>query len=229
MALTIVCFAVKEEARPFQKLAAGRTDIRVLLTGMGARNAERALRAALANEQPELVVSSGFAGGLRPGLATATVLFALDDQPELQAALSAAGGRPGRFHCAQRVAATAAQKQGLWKTTRADAVEMESQMIRAVCAERKVPSAVVRVILDTANEDLPLDFNQVMNADDQIHYAKLVLQLMKSPGKLHALRQLQKQSAVAAEKLAEVLSRALLKAGSSRGDHTRRVETNPDS
>src|SRR5258705_251953 len=125
MAPTLVCFAVKEEARPFQKLVAGRKDIQVLITGIGARNAEKAIRASLANERPELVVSSGFAGGLRPELTTGMVLFAANGQPELQAALSAAGARPGRFHCVERVAAAASRKQELWQSTRADAVEME--------------------------------------------------------------------------------------------------------
>src|SRR5690348_9961443 len=100
MAHTLVCFAVKEEARPFQKLVAGRKDIQVLLTGIGARNAEKAVRASLANERPKLVVSSGFAGGLRPEFKTGTVLFAPDGPPNLQAALRADGGEPGRFHCA---------------------------------------------------------------------------------------------------------------------------------
>jgi len=210
MAQTIVCFAVKEEARPFQKLVAGRSDVDVLLTGMGERQAERALRALLANGRPELVVSSGFAGGLRPELIAGAVLFAVEGQPKLQEALSAAGARSGRFHSIKKVADTAAQKQALWQATRADAVEMESQIICAVCAERNVPSAVVRVVLDTANEDLPLDFNQFLGADEQLHYGKLVLSLVKSPGKLRALWQLRKQSTAAAEQLAAVLTKALL-------------------
>jgi len=216
MAPTLVCFAVKEEARPFQKLVAGRKDIQVLITGIGARNAEKVIRASLANERPELVVSGGFAGGLRPEYKTGTVLFTPGGPPQLQAALRAAGGEPGRFHCAERVAATVAQKRMLWEATRADAVEMESQIICAVCADSKVPCAVVRVILDTANEDLPLDFSQVLTADDKIHYGKLFLQLMQSPSRLRELLRLRKQCATAAEKLTDVLSQVLLGSATPR-------------
>jgi hypothetical protein len=67
----------------------------------------------------------------------------------------------------------------------------------------------VRVILDTAEEDLPLDFNQLMNARQQMDYGKLALALARSPGKLGALLRLQKQSRAAAEALAAVLARLL--------------------
>ena len=203
----LVCFALKQEARPFRQLVAGRSDARVILVGMGKRNAERAIRAALAEERPDLVLTCGFAGGLRPDLAMGTVVFAIDPETGLEPALLAAGAKPARFHCAERVIVTAAEKQALHESTRADVVEMESEPIRAVCHQQKIPSATVRVILDTANEDLPLDYNQLMTPDQRMSYGKLALALAKSPGKVGTLLRLQKQAAAAASKLAEVLAR----------------------
>ena len=201
----LVCFAVKEEARAFQKLVGKR--VRVVLVGMGKRNAEREIRAALAKERPDLVLTSGFAGGLRPDLAMGTVVFAAEPQAGLETALEAAGAKPARFHCTERVAATAEQKRALWKSTGADAVEMESQVICAVCREQGIPSATVRVILDTAGEDLPLNFDQLMTASQKMSYSKLALALAKSPGKVGALLRLQKEAREASGKLAEVLAR----------------------
>jgi adenosylhomocysteine nucleosidase len=205
----LVCFALKEEARPFQPWAGERDGIKIILVGMGKRNAERTIRAALAQEQPQLVLTCGSAGGLRPELTIGTVVFDADAETGLEPALLAAGAQRARFHCSARVATTVAEKRALRQSTGADAVEMESEIIRAVCREQKIPSATVRVILDTAEEDLPLDFNQLMTAEQKLCYARLAVALLKSPGKVGALLLLQKHSQAAAGKLAQVLAALL--------------------
>lgn len=205
----LVCFAVKEEARAFLKLVGEREDLKVILVGMGKRNAERAIRAELTKERPTLVLTCGFAGGLSPELSMGTVVFAADPEAGVEPALLAAGAQPTRFYCAERVAATVEEKRTLREATGADAVEMESQVIRDVCREQRIPCATVRVILDTANEDLPLDFNQLMTPAQKLSYGKLAMALAKSLGKVGGLLRLQRQSQTAAEKLAQVLASLL--------------------
>ncbi len=155
----------------------------------------------------------GFAGGLRSELAAGTIVFAADEETGLESALLAAGARPARFHCVERVATTAEQKRALLQVTGADAVEMESQIICGVCREARIPSATVRVILDAANEDLPIDFNELMTSDQVMSYGKLAMLLAKSPGKVGALRRLQQESKAAAERLAQVLASLLFPQG----------------
>ena len=207
--ITLVCFAVKTEAAAFGKPASARPRVRMLVTGMGWDNAARKVRAALARERPKLVLSCGFAGGLNPELAPGTVLYDADAETGLGPLLRAAGARSARFHCARQAACTVADKRAAWAATGADAVDMESQVIRDLCHEQNIPSATVRVILDGATEDLPLDFNLLMTPDQRLDPVKLTLVLLKSPAKLSALLRLHRQSRSAAQKLADVLAQVL--------------------
>ena len=205
----LVCFAVKEEVGAFQRLVADRRAVKVILVGIGTRNAEEAIRVALTEQRPQLVLTCGFAGGLRPDLAMGTVVFSADPETCLEPALLAAGAKPARFHCSEQVAATAEAKRSLRESTGADAVEMESRIICAVCRQHNIPCATVRVILDTAQEDLPLDFNQLMTPRQKLSYGKLALALAGSPRKMGALLRLQKQTQAAAGKLTDVLVRII--------------------
>ena len=207
---TLLCFALKEEAAPFHKIAAQRPGVFTVIVGIGRQNAEKSVRSFLASNSPELVLTCGFAGGLNPDLKLGDVIFELSTlniQPSTR--LLAAGAKSAKIFCADRIATTVAEKKALRAETGADAVEMESAAIHAVCAERGIPCVTVRVISDTADEDLPLDFNALAKADKSIDFGKLFLAIAKSPGKIGALMALQKKTRLAAERLAAVLSKIL--------------------
>src|SRR5436305_4104575 len=188
----------------------GRLDeMEILITGVGRENAGRKLHSALKRVPYQLVLSCGFAGGLNPYLTVGTVVFSTDEDAGLTPALLAAGACPVRFHSADRVATTVQEKQALWEATGADAVEMESQIIRAICRAHEIPSATIRVISDAAQEDLPLDFNVLMTAEQKLNYGKLALALLGSPGKIPAILRLQRQTQAAARSLANVLTRVI--------------------
>ncbi len=205
----LVCFALSTEARPFRKYAATRRNICVLCTGMGQANAHRVVERELSRLDPELVLTCGFAGGLRPELTLGTVLFEADEDFPLRLALLDAGAHPARFSCAERVTGTVLGKRMLLESTGADAVEMESQVIRSLCAERRLPCATVRVVSDTALEDLPLDFNQFLTTERNTNYLKLLSAVVRQPEKLSALLRFHRQLQTAAEKLATVLAQVL--------------------
>src|SRR4051812_19204545 len=129
---SLFCFALKEEAKFFSQ---GSSDI--LITGIGAGNAERQIKETLERKSYRVVLTCGFAGALNPALPVGAVLFQADDEFSLSAQLLAAGASPAKFHFSDRVAITAAEKKSLREHTGADAVEMESQVIRAICKELK--------------------------------------------------------------------------------------------
>lgn len=206
--MTLVCFAVKEESPAFRKLAGNAPGVSILVTGMGRRNAEKTVREFLAANPVDRVFTCGFAGGLDPNLAAGAVLFETADAA-LAKRLQAAGAKPAKIYCADRVAVTVSEKQRLRQSTGADVVEMESSAIQSVCRERGIPCATVRVISDTAGEDLPIDFNQLYRADMTLDFGRLAWSLAKSPGKIGGLMKLQNRCQFAAEQLAAALAKAI--------------------
>lgn len=206
---TLILIPLKEEAAPLRRRLAGRSDVTIQLIGIGAPRAERAIRAALAGPgRPERVFTCGFAGGLNPELAVGGVIFATANA-NLKAALARTEARPGVFLQAPQVVVTAEQKRTLHAGTGADAVEMESGTIQAVCREVGIPCATVRAISDTATQDMPLDFNALANADQSLNFGKLLAAIARSPGRIPALLRLQADCKRAAEALARVLGAVL--------------------
>jgi nucleoside phosphorylase len=159
--------------------------------------------------KPAVVLSAGFAGALAPSLRVGEVLFDADEPSGLAPVLAQAGATRGTFHCAERVAATAAAKRALRAATGADAVEMESGVLRALCRDHGIPSATVRVISDAAEDDLPLDFNDLMTERWRLNYWRLTAQLLRRPAALGRLLRFRRQLARAAEDLAAVLLNVL--------------------
>jgi adenosylhomocysteine nucleosidase len=207
-ARVLVCFALEEEAGAFRQIAEGKADVLVLITGIGQNNAEKAVRGGLKTFSPQWILTSGFAGGLNQTLTTGDVIFSTENAA-LCEKLHAAGAEPSKIFCAARIATTVTEKQELRRTTGADAVEMESEAIHAVCRERGIPCATVRVISDTANEHLPLDFNRLAKPDLSLDYGKLAWAVARSPGKLGALLRLQKNCRFAAGQLAGTLAKVI--------------------
>jgi len=220
----LVCFTVKEEAKFFmdgmvyQCDQAGKKPHRPLyqvwMTGMGRRNAVEGIRQAIALVQPKRVITAGFAGGLNPKLKFGTIVYEEDYNAGFGAQLEQAGAVRATFYCHRRVAITAGEKAALWQSTGADAVEMESSVIRNICREEKIPSATVRVISDDASQDLPLDFNALMTPEDRIHYPKLIWAVLSRPGRIGKLMEFQRQTGAASRRLGAVLAELLGAKGS---------------
>jgi adenosylhomocysteine nucleosidase len=210
-----VCFALAEEAGAFEKVCGDK--VHVFLTGIGRENAERATREFLATHKPSLLLTCGFAGGLTLDLKIGDVIFEFpvnrnagdDAYAAIRSKLAAAGAKETKIYCADRIATTAADKKKLREDTGADAAEMESGAVHAVCSGHGIPCVTVRVISDTADQDLPLDFNKFLTEDKTLDMSKLMVAVARAPWKMGALMELQKNTKLAAQRLADVLVKTL--------------------
>lgn len=205
---TLVCFALSNEAGDFRKRVGIRGDISILITGIGKANSGRAFRESLEASKPDVVFTGGFAGGLNPALSIGDVVFETDDT-KLQKTLTNADARPASFFCASLIATTVAEKEKLRRTTGADVVEMESEIIQAICRDRGIPCATVRVISDAAHENLPLDFNKLSRPDRSLDFIKLLRAVARTPRTIPALLKLHRNTKFAAGRLAEVLEKVV--------------------
>lgn len=204
----LVFFAVKEEARFFRP-PEGCT---VRITRMGQGPARAAAEQALASVRPPHVFTCGFAGGLNPALRVGTLIFDTEDE-QIASVLTALGAVRVMFHCLPRVATSRTEKSTLRELTGADAVEMESGIIREICRERGIPSTTLRVISDAADEDLPLDFNSLMTPQGTIHLGGLIKQAAFHPRRWGGLWRLQKKTTLAARALGGALENLLRRLG----------------
>ena len=214
----LVFFALESEARPFRRWAAGQPDCQIAVTGMGRIQAVRSAEKILRPGVSDLVLTCGFAGALNPVLRCGQIVLDADPAFPLIDKMSKTGGIPGRFLLVPEVIVTAADKTALWNSSGADAVDMESAAIRDICRQRGLPGATVRVISDTARQDLPLDFSRLMDPAGRIRYPQLTLALVQSPRRIAGLLQFGRQLRHCSRNLADFLAAVLIGDGSRRAN-----------
>ena len=204
----LVTFAVPEEAGVFSRLRL--SGVEVLVTGMGPEAARRALGKELSRGMDyDWLLTCGFCGALNPAIRRETVLVGSDLPSRPMELAVAAGARAASFHASDSVATTGEMKAGLWHETGVDAVEMESGVIRELAERQGIPAATLRVVSDEAGEDLPLDFNRLMNRRGGIHMGRLMMEIARRPATIPALLRLQRRAKAGAHALSAVLERVV--------------------
>ena len=208
----LVTFAIEQEAKPFRRFSGSKAGCNVLVTGIGRNNAEKAIKGYLESVKPQLVLTCGFAGGLNPALKFGEIVFDTDEDSALDAlesVLPLLQCKRGKFLCSDKIVVSAAEKKALWLATKADAVEMESGPIREFCRKINVPSATIRIISDTAEEDLPLDFNELFDKQMRPSALKASARFLRRPKSIGKMLSFMDRTRQAASSLSDVLASAL--------------------
>jgi len=132
------------------------------------------------------VISTGFCGALDPALRIGDIVIAGE----------------GEIWSEDRVAVRADEKRQLRERTGARVVEMEFAAVQTKAREWGVPCRAVRVVSDSAGEDLPLDFNRYRDAEGRFQLTRIALAGLVRPFTvLPKLMQLDRNSRLATEKL----------------------------
>lgn len=226
----LVTFAVDWEFKPwlrlgrFQSASVNGRDFRaeiadqnvcVILTGVGPANAARSIR-NFVDQVPDLCITSGLAGGLkhqhRPGeiLAARSVRaenseHEYESDEELFTAAVECGAKPvERFMTSNHVVRTVQEKRRI--SASADAVDMESFAIMKEMSGLGVPCVAVRSVSDSAEMEMPCDFDSALDPSGRISMARVLGQVACDPRQAWPLAQLGMRSSRAAAALARYLN-----------------------
>jgi len=238
----LVTFAVDAEFAPWRKLRKFRRlsanenraahfvsrtegaqplEIAVLLTGIGEATALKAVETSrfLGDMKPHLLISSGFAGGLKPEF-TAGAIIAPEKTRTLknhinidsdvlarEVALRFGAAPIQNLITVDRLVKTAEEKSRL--AFFGEAVDMESAIVMSRFAREGIPVLALRAISDVSGEDLPLDFDRCLTPHGAIKPLNLVNQIVRRPGNLPEIMRFGKQSLEARQKMAQFLEKFL--------------------
>ncbi len=196
----------------------------LVLTGIGPDAATAAATAVL-NRGAALAISAGFAGALLPESAVGETMVATSVVPgtfdgswreagspiscddavirAIQAAAAEVGAtaRSGPMVSVTTVLCRATDKQQVGRSAGAIALDMESAAIGTVARAHGVPFAVIRTVSDTADEDLPMDFNLFLKPWG---LARGLAAVLWAPSSVRGLNRLCRSSRLAAGTLAAV-------------------------
>jgi adenosylhomocysteine nucleosidase len=202
-----VIAALEAEARPLAQHTRSRArgnlralpgGVMVCVSGMGLEAAARGARRLIESGCGALA-SWGLAGALDPALRPGTVVMPVsihcEHEPPLaadpawrahvSALLPSAVG--GGLLTSRRALTTSAMKRTAFERTGAVAVDMESYAIAAVAAASRLPFLSVRVIVDTAEDEVPDVLADASDDSGHIAIGRLIARLIADPRRVGSL------------------------------------------
>ena len=194
-----------------QRANIGRATVDFVITGMGAANAERVADAVISKTYSFCIIS-GFAGALKSSVKLADIVAPetvqhygsrqteICDHDLLTRASENGATCIATLLTTDRVVNTATEKNHL--SAFAEAVDMESFAILLAANKKSVPSAVVRVISDSFDRDMPAELDTIMDPKGHVKITGVVRYVAKHPLMVPALMRLGRDSKSAAEALA---------------------------
>lgn len=179
----------------------------LVANGPGPKLAGEAVDIAKGREQLAGIVSTGFCGALDPALNLSDIFIAHDilthptshtsEHNDTKPSRDREGAPIDTLACARgsvtdrkyqtgllisidHVAVTSAEKSELHQSG-ARAIEMEAAGVSAKAQQYNLPFYCIRVVTDTAGENLPLDFNEMRDANGRFSRSKIIWAALRRP------------------------------------------------
>ena len=150
----------------------------LVANGPGPKLAAHAVDIAREREKLEGLVSIGFCGALDPTLAPCDIFVATEVVGVGMRRTPARLGPAGPTSMASCFPSTASPPPSPKKPSSAkcgaDVVEMEAAAVAERAEHCNLPFYAIRVVTDTADENFPLDFNHVRDAEGRFDRVKIL-------------------------------------------------------
>lgn len=192
----------------------GEIRVACVEAGLGGDNARRAARALIEGHTPGWVLSCGYSGALREGMAVGDIVMAdsiVDThgrELNVDLHMSAEGHKRlhvGRFLTSDEMIRLVADKKALGEKHGAMAVDMESLPVAEVCRETGTRFLAVRVISDDLSADLPAEIVSVLGDSGSFRLGATLGAVWKRPGSVKDMWRLREQTNLASDRLAKFL------------------------
>jgi adenosylhomocysteine nucleosidase len=240
-----IVVAMPEEVRPilqrfgkYRKEQAGQFPVYLLRldgqsliliqSGMGLKNAAAATEALIAYAKPRILISAGFAGGVRKGLDVGDVVLAGQALALCEGILSNAGTLENERllaaladhfsgHLFRIAGGTTVTTRSIVRKVTADkqiakeivnpVLDMETSAVAETAASSGIPLVAIRAISDAAEEELLFSLDEITDREQNIRISKVLITIAKNPRILPQMLRLAKNSKLAGSNLAIVLER----------------------
>ncbi|BCS51733.1 hypothetical protein [Geobacter sp. SVR] len=197
-------------------------DIELIETGMGMLNAGWGAL-ALAGQRPDLMISTGFGGGILPGLAVGDVVMAgqvlhwVGDGFEavpvglygLNSMAEVLSLPCGTFISCDAILDKTSLLPLLPSGANYPVVEMETAAVARVAAAQGIPFLGLRSISDPWDEELAFSIDDFCDETKRIRIIKVIATIIRRPGIVPQLLRLARNSRLAAAGLARSMERLL--------------------
>jgi adenosylhomocysteine nucleosidase len=225
----LIMAALPQEYSPLKKLLPGRRlrakkplkkftfklpakEIVLIESGMGANSAEEALRLETAGFSPDLLIFSGFAGGLHPDLKIGAVCYAAAARETSSKDLfTFRFSRDLHDYLAQSlilpVLAISSEAPGDKRALSALAagqlavLDMETAKLAKIASEKNVPFICFRAVSDCVDHDLGFNLSDISDGRGRIRLSGVFCTVLRSPATLKAFYLSWRRSSAAANNL----------------------------
>ncbi len=202
--------------------------------GIGRENAIKAASCLLESMNVDLLISAGVAGGIRHGLNVGDVVVAervgytrqeefdeeklqleadftckeevvelarqFNNDPELKLHF-------GNLLTVDKVISQSSTKRRIGEQNSFLAVEMESAAVAEVAYQKGVEFAAIRSISDDIDDDLHLDYDNLISDEGKVKVTGIALSFLKNPQTLALLSRLNKQTKRAAKHMSYFMTK----------------------